>query len=386
MNNFRRQRIIDRPSQVKSLIDDIKRYELKLRTVGRGGQYRTMNELKAFVPDLCYTRDIVVELSETKLKITSKWGSLFKDCRYKVTTYIFDLNEKVSSSLTGQRAFATMQKYFKVCKCKDTEGYEFMKKYLDEETGKYVTSASPLVGYNSKYNNSELHNVYEYDLNSAYSAALMKQIPDLDHPIIDGKKCAKDEVGFIIDSGMAMVDYRHNCIADVKFKLIETPESLKKFLKVYYDKKKTAPKDSQERLDAKLMMNAAIGYTQRWNPFLRAYVVGKCNATIKDIINQHRENIVMWNTDAVFSTIELPELKLSNEIGDFKVESCKTFRIKGNNYQIDDEIPTMRGTPKTWVAKFNESHDRPYNLLTDPIPELDNIYDFDMTTLKLKRN
>jgi hypothetical protein len=110
------------------------------------------------------------------------------------------------------------------------------------------------------------------------------------------------------------------------------------------------------------MLNLPIGYCQRYNPFLRSYVVNKCNNKIKAIIDH---NTLFWNTDAIFSRVRRPELELGTEIGQFKEIHCNTLTYVGNVYQINNEDPTYRGISKSWFKAFEKEHGRKYNLLLD---------------------
>ena len=171
--------------------------------------------------------------------------------------------------------------------------------------------------------------------------------------------------------------------ADIKFKLIDTPQKLKDFLIKWYNKKKTS--SGNAKLEAKAMLNLPIGYCQRYNPFLRSYVVNSCNEAIKAIID---DNTLFWNTDAIFSLKRRPELELGTEIGQFKEIHCNTLCYVGNVYQINNEDPTYRGISKSWFKAFEKEYGRKYNLLKDydkPISRI-NYYMLNWETLKLEVN
>lgn len=172
-------------------------------------------------------------------------------------------------------------------------------------------------------------------------------------------------------------------MADIKFKLIDTPKKLKDFLIRWYNRKKNST--GNEKLEAKAMLNLPIGYCQRYNPFLRSYVVNTCNKVIKDIID---ENTLFWNTDAIFSKVRRPELEIGNEIGQFKEIKCDKLVYVGNVYQINDEDPTYRGISKTWFKSFEKEYGRKYDLLKDYDKTISriNYYDLNWETLKLEVN
>lgn len=110
------------------------------------------------------------------------------------------------------------------------------------------------------------------------------------------------------------------------------------------------------------MLNLPIGYCQRYNPFLRSYVVNSCNEVIKRLID---DDTLFWNTDAIFSRKRRPELELGTEIGQFKEIHCDTLSYVGNVYQINNEDPTYRGISKSWFKAFEKKNGRKYDLLKD---------------------
>jgi hypothetical protein len=169
---------------------------------------------------------MIIELKDTKLEITTRYYDYGKAC-----TYIFDLNNEEIFKQSGLDCFKEFSRAYTVKKAK-TYKYEKLDQYLSNESDKYICSAKPILNYNRAYEKQELKDCYEYDLNSAYANTLLEKIPDLNNPIIakypEQIKVKKDEIGFIIDEDLSMVEPGYN--ADIKFKLIDTPEKLKKFL------------------------------------------------------------------------------------------------------------------------------------------------------------
>ena len=383
---LKRKRVIKTIKQVNDLINGIDKFGLKVIPLGIGGKWRTFEQYKASDEGKNYkglSSHIIIELKDTKLEITSKYGSmeLMKPC-----TYIFDLNCDPKSVLeTGLETFSQLNRWFKVKKAKD---YNFNKleKWFNDETGKYVCSAKPTLGYNFKYQGMELHDCYEYDLNSAYFNTLLKRVPDLDNPIFNSK-VKKGQVGFILDDQLTMIlDKDTKSEVDVVFNLIETPEGLKRYCDKWYNiKKTTTDKDIKQR--AKNFLNLPIGYSQRYNPFFRAYVVNQCNNLIDSLVEKNKEICLFWNTDAIFTTKPIDEqLDLGLEIGQFKKIEGKTVRYKGNNYQIDENIPVYRGIPKTWFEAFEKRMGRQFNILIDRPPIRCNKFEWDWNKLELKEN
>lgn len=363
-----------KPNEVKSIISCIKKYGLKVIKCGIDGDYKNLKEAQLLLRDLDLTRNFYIEQTNTELKLTTKWYRDFGAC-----TFVLELDGGEFEQHNGQALFMIMSRYYKIPKIIDKP---FYKDQLNDR-GSFSFSTSPFVGYNEKHDGQELYNCYEYDINSAYSSIILDGIPDLNHPskmdLGHGIKVKKGEVGFIFDDQLPIV--YEGGKADIKFPLIECPKELREFVETYYNKKKTAT--GKERAEAKLVMNAAIGYCQRYNPFLRCYIIHKCNEKIKALID---DKTLFWNTDAIFTTEPRKDLEIGEKIGQFKEIKIKRLRYKGNNYQIDDDIPVYRGLPKEWTRRWEKENGRCYNILTDETPKRNNIYKFNMTTLKLEEN
>lgn len=380
-NVFKRKSICDNISVINKLSSAVKRYGLKVIKVGIDAPYRSLGEYLASEEGKKnwkgYDTSIVYHLKDTKIEVTTSYGPDIG----KVCTYIFDLNGKHIIQQTGLETFAQLCRKYKIVNAKKYNCKK-LQRYFDKNTGKYVCSASPTLGYNPKYENQLLLNCYEYDLNSAYSNTILDVIPDLDNPIFD-KNVGKGQVGFFIDDQLTMVKQQTKCEVDVVFNLIPAPQGLKEFIFRWYNAKKTA-KTEEERLKAKSYLNLPIGYSQRYNPFLRAYVVHSCNQRIEDIVKRNKEVCVLWNTDAVY-TLSPIEVDVGKEIGQFKVINFATLRYIGNTYQINDDYPMYRGIPKEWFRQFELRNGRKFDLLNDPVPKRANKYNWSWEHLKLTR-
>ena len=370
--SFKRERIINEIEEVDKILDCIPKYGLKVLKIGKDGEYNSLEEAMIRGEYNTLSDLMIIEVSMTKLRLTTKYYE------GKATTYVFDLNlDDHSNALKGQQAFAQFQKYFKVPKASDYNIPD-LDRWLDQERGTYACTARPILGYNSKYNLQEIHNAYEYDLNSAYSSALMDRVIDLKAPVGLNTIVGPNQVGFLLNEELTMIDPGYE--ADVVFNEIESPADLKKFCKKYYKLKQESTGSVKQQ--AKGMLNFPIGYCQRVNPFFRAYVVHKCNRVIKELID---DDTLCWNTDAIFSTKKL-DLNIGMGIGQFKEINFSTFRMNGNTYQIDDEIPVYRGIPKAYFKRFEYTHGRPFNILTDTLDERLCLYSFNFNTLKLEDN
>lgn len=202
----------------------------------------------------------------------------------------------------------------------------------------------------------------------------MKQLPDTSHY----EKYAvvgKNQVGFDIDNNEIKMFKQEGLTCQFVFDLMDSP--LKHFARKYYDIKRSAPKGSLEREKAKAILNLTVGMWQKYNPFLRAYVVLSCNEYIESLLD---ENSTMWNTDAIYSTVERPDLEIGTDVGQWKLEYKGLFRQVGCNYQkVGTHETSYRHVPKTWFKKN-------WNILTDELPtETSNIYYIDKADWKAKR-
>lgn len=381
LNILKKKQIINSAKEINKMFSLINYYGLSVIKLGIGQPYKSIEAWKIAnkKAKVSLSQYMIIELKDTKLEITTRYYDFGTPC-----TYIFDLNNEDIFKQSGLDCFKEMSKAYKIPKA-EIYNYDRLERYLNQETGKYACTARPILDYNKKYEKQALVNCYEYDLNSAYANTLLDKIPDLYHPTIakwpDQIKVNKDEIGFIIDDELSLVKPGYE--ADIKFPLMETPKKLKDFLIKWYNKKKTAT--GNEKLEAKAMLNLPIGYCQRYNPFLRSYVVNSCNELIKGIID---DNTLFWNTDAIFSRVRRPELEIGTEIGQFKEIKCDKLVYVGNIYQINDEDPTYRGISKSWFKAFEREYNRKYDLLIDYNKSISriNYYNLNWNELKLEVN
>lgn len=373
-HKLKRTQTIRSPQQVEDLIKLVNKFALKVIKIGRGTQYRTLGQYLCEHESSSLTSHLIVELKETKLEITTKYYD-GKPC-----TYIFSLNNVETFSRTGHSCFAQFQRAFKVPNAKKQYDNPKLERWFDTEKNSYVCSASPIIGFNPNFENMIIQDCWEYDLNSAYSAVLIHKMPDLYHPRWElDHKVKPGFVGFYLNDQLTMVPA--GGYADVTFPLIDTPEGLKEYVDKWYNKKRLA--SGAEKEEAKAMLNLPIGYTQRFNPFLRSYIVHSCNEQIIELIDR---DSLFWNTDAIFSKRRRTDLEIGDKIGQFKEIHYKVVRYTGNIYQLDDQIPVYRGVPKAWFRRFEQVMGRPFDILLDDVPPASNLYEWDWDKLSLRRN
>lgn len=174
---------------------------------------------------------------------------------------------------------------------------------------------------------------YSYDINSAYSFAMLKPMPDTEHPKFDAV-VGPNEIGFRKNTILTPVvgEGRH---ADVVFKLIESP--YKEFVYKYYTLKENEPHDSQKRGFYKTILNITSGLLHRYNIFHRLTVLYYAKMYIQKFID---ENTVYCNVDSIVSIKKRTDLPISNDIGDFKAQhQDDLFKFKKVGiYQWNNEV------------------------------------------------
>ena len=230
---------------------------------------------------------------------------------------------------------------------------------------------------NPKYNKQRISGCYGYDMNSSYPNAMLKKMPDTSKPYKINSAIGENEIGFVTGveikkDGTVETTIRpvFKGIAEFVFPLMDSP--FKKFVEVWYSKKKNA-KTKDEKEKAKQMMNYAIGYLQKHNPFLRATILYYANLAIEEKIDG---DTLLCSTDSLISKRKRDDLDTGKEIGQFKLEHEGDFYYNGMNYQWNLEIPTYRGVPKRWFKKG-------WDMAKDELPKAGNLYYFDKETLTL---
>lgn len=333
-------------------------------------RFENIDEVKLRYTDFYYSKYAIVKENDSNMFIeTNKY-----EPKYKATRYICNLNGELRAEVKGMQCFNELQRWCFKAKSAKKYNWKELDNYYDTDTGRYLCSSKPLIGFSPQYEKVELKEVYEYDLNSAYSSIMLQGIPNVNKPYFNCK-IKYNQVGFLLDLDLTMID-KPGCKADIVFDIIQLTNSQKKYIEKLYDQKENSINTLQHD-SIKLKLNASIGYYQRYNPFIRAYIVQKCNNVISGLLDN---NSIIWNTDAIISLKRRPELELGTKIGQFKEIKINRFVYTGNNYQINNEIPKYRGIPKAWFK------DKPFDLLKDTLPERCNKYKYDEVNNKLVRN
>ena len=344
-----------------------------------------------------------IEVPSIKSARVNRFYIDFKNIEFKVYTTLFENHKKgdvlpqcyifrmdgskASEHATrGVQAFRTLQRMsgnFIFDYAKDEYKGIFWDEW-DDSKGKPIWDVgyeSPLLMFNNDYGfEYEIDNCYSYDVNSSYAYAMLSDMPDCKQgyyirKIGEMRKVQSDEIGFTNIEGRLMV-IESGRVADYIFKRVKSP--FKKFVETYYEQKKNA-KTKLEKQKFKDMLNYAVGYILRKNPFIHACILGNARKYIEQFIDK---DTLYSNTDSIVSRVKRPDLEalLGDNVGQFKNDHLGTFRRKNGAYQWVGEKPVARGISKMW---FKED----FNLLIDDMPNNDyNMYYFDRRNMLIKRN
>lgn len=334
------------------------------------------------------TWNYILEINRTNVYLTYLDLGEYK---YRVK-YFFKLDgTKASDDLvSGAQAFRNLQKMSNNGII-DLSGEEFKGIYWeewDEEKGKPIWKtgyASPILYFNNKYNGQRIENCVSYDINSMYAYCLTMKMPDTSvKPRMFGI-VNENEIGFNIvakNGEERLKAVFEGSVAKYIFPLIESP--FKRFSNYYYKKKKNS-KSAKEKQKNKDVLNFAIGYILRKNPFIHCAILSYARDIIENLID---ENTLYCNTDSIFSKTRRPEIEenLGEELGQWKIDHKGSLAILNGKYQWNEDIPSIRSIPKEWLRRMKEK-DNGIDLLKDKIPdESFNKYIIDINELKIKIN
>ena len=243
------------------------------------------------------------------------------------------------------------------------EAYRILRLNAKFPLRKACISASPFLWYNKKYEGQWVDAIC-YDINSAYAWAMCQPMPDTSSPP-QAKEIEDGEVGFDSEGDIQRSGYSLHV-----FKMLESSPFIN-FAHKWFERKKD-PKFKQK---AKNVLVYSVGFLQRKNPYLRAYIVGLCNEKIHSLID---DNTIYCNTDSIVSLKERPDLTLGTGLGEWKIEHKGKFAYNGFNYQWKDETIAYRGVPKTWFPKN-------FDITKDDLPLSGNLCYYDSKKFQLRR-
>lgn len=278
-----------------------------------------------------------------------------------VVQYNFRLDGVEQSPITAINIWKTFSK-----------SYRTPRFHEDKESAPFT--ARPFMYYNPKFEKQRLDAI-GYDLNSAYGNAVLHAVfPDTEHIVGTFMKVKKGQIGF---TEMGKVVHEGGNASWI-FPIMSQSKKQKiiDYFVHWWEEKKNA-KDKIEKKKAKDHLNVVVGYWQKYNCFMRAAVVEYVNEYIQSIIKD-RDDILFCNTDSIVSLNPIDGLKIGEDIGEWKIEHTGKVAYIGFNYQWNNEQPRYRGISSAWFKKD-------YDIITDGIPNSDNIYEFDWESVKIRR-
>jgi len=195
---------------------------------------------------------------------------------------------------------------------------------------------------------------YSYDINSAYSFAMMQPMPDTTQEPRMYDEVREGEIGFY-KSGYATTEV--GAFAEIIFRLVES--AFIPYIHKYYDLKNQAPK-GPERTKWKYFLNIPSGMLHKWNIFLRMAVLYYAAEYIKQFID---DDTVYCNVDSIVSLKPRTDLPLGDEIGQFKAEKVgMSFKYKNVGiYQWGAECH-YKGIPGSAITDIDDTKDWKNNL------------------------
>jgi hypothetical protein len=210
------------------------------------------------------------------------WNQFLKNCERET----FELKNKEQYGYKETWELLSKKKHVK-WDIKDPGGYSYT---LDKKARKWLKC-------------------WSYDVNSAYSYAMLQDMPDTDQPPRLNDFVHAGEIGFTAggEASTEEGDYM-----EFIFPLKESP--FKAYVNKYYDKKKEATNDD-ERAKWKYFLNIPSGMMQKHNIFMRLAILHYAKIYISSFID---EDTVYCNVDSIISTKERTDLPLGDKLGEFK--------------------------------------------------------------------
>lgn len=323
----------------------------------------------------------MVDVGKTRLVLTYYNGSC-------VASYVFQLdNASVVQKILGSEAYSRLQRMAE-WKIPDLTHHS---RYLNQDFEEVelfnnpwkVSKCSGILWHPREAEGQAYDNCYGYDLNSSFPLAMLHDMPDTEH-LLFKKFVEPGEVGFKLTenafTGREMLTAVYEGKADYIFPL--KPSPFKHFVEYYYNIKENN-KNKHKREVAKQVLNYAIGYIRRKNPFVHCAIITQSNNYIMSFID---ENTLYCNTDSIVSKVKRPDIEenLGDNIGQWKIEHEGTFKLANNGYQWNDDLPVIRGVAKEW---YKRAFPNGFNILTDKIPGLEyNVYKFDFFKMEVLLN
>ena len=201
------------------------------------------------------------------------------------------------------------------------------------------------VNFDKKWNRC-----WAYDINSAYPAALLKPVPDVNNDlgfgIIEEGQIGyrENDDGILIEVNSGIAPYRFNLITSPWIDYVKN-----QFNKIRKFKEKG---NLNEAGKIKEGLVIAIGILRNHNPFLYTHILTECR---KQINKYKDENTMLINTDCIYSAVPRNDIPLGKELGEFKelAQNGSLMYIDGADYQWETGEKCLRGIPKELQATYD---------------------------------
>lgn len=195
---------------------------------------------------------------------------------------------------------------------------------------------------------------YSYDVNSSFSYAMTKPMPNTKVEPRMYDIVGQNEIGFLKNGYVTITEGDY---AEYIFPLIESP--FKEYVEKYYNKKQLA-KTKDERDKWKYFLNIPTGMMHKRNIFIRDAILFYAAEHIRQYID---DDTVYCNTDSIISTKRRTDIPLGNNLGEFKEEHINDdFKyIQAGIYQWGDECH-YTGIPKGIITDIEKADDWINNL------------------------
>jgi len=341
-----------------------------------------INNGTLILPKYWYHR-IDDKITNFHLYINDGW--LKDKCKLKCTTKTIHYVCKKDGSealehKTGMEAYCLLQRMtkFKI-EMNNYEYCDYSKSYMFD--GKEIATISGFRYKNKRFIGKRVF-AYGYDLNSSYSAAMLNDMPDTSKPYRIGI-LKQGEIGFnqsIDDQGFYYLKATTKVgeLCEYIFPLMKSP--FEHFVEYYYKKKKEA-KTKQERQYYKDILNFAVGFIRRKNPFIHSAILTYARDKILNLVDC---NTIYSNTDSIISLTRRYDIEeeLGLNVGEFKLEhNNEQFALTESGYQWGFELPSISGKSKQW---FDNAYPNGFDILRDPLPKDANLYEFNPKTRQLE--
>lgn len=282
---------------------------------------------------------------------------------------------------TGMEAYCLLQRMTKFQI--EMPNYEYIEGYGYHFDGQPIATISGFRYKNHQYIGRRVF-AYGYDLNSSYSAAMLKDMPDTSKPYRTGI-LKQGEIGFnqsIDDQGFYYLKATKEIgeFCEWIFPIMKSPFA--HFVEYYYEKKAKAT-TKQERQYYKDILNFAVGFIRRKNPFIHSAILTYARDRILELVDT---NTIYSNTDSIISVTRRYDIEdeLGSNVGEFKLEhNNEQFALTESGYQWGNELPSISGKSKQWFAN---AYPNGFDILRDKLPQNANVWQYNKLTRQLERN